>query len=290
MVTQLFSQLYYKFRQFKVRLRFHCYTFIKGQMHVLITFMHLSLNKVKGKFTMSDQMIFKRYEIKYLLTKEQFNIVRNAMNQYMCPDPHGKSTIYSLYFDTPDFILARRCMEHPDYKEKLRLRSYNTASPDTIVFLELKKKYDSVVYKRRISLTQQAAVNYLTNKIPIKDSQITREIDYFLQLYHDIQPAILLTYERQAFYSKNDHDFRITFDENILWRTHDMSLESKPYGSSLLSENQVLMEVKTANAIPLWLVRVFSENHIYKASFSKYRTAYSAIYNNYLKKQEEFTC
>ena len=116
----------------------------------------------KGKETlMADQMIFKRCEIKYMLDITQAELLKNQMKQYMIADEHGVSTICSLYFDTPDYLLIQRSMEHPVYKEKLRLRSYGTADKDTTVFVELKKKYESVVYKRRIAMTEDEAERYL---------------------------------------------------------------------------------------------------------------------------------
>ena len=108
---------------------------------------------------MKDQMTFKRYELKYMLTIEQQQKILKAMANHMKEDPHGHSTIQSLYFDTPDFLLIRRSIDKPAYKEKLRLRSYGVANEDTKVFLELKKKYDKVVYKRRISSTESQAIN-----------------------------------------------------------------------------------------------------------------------------------
>ena len=83
----------------------------------------------------------------------------------------------------------------------------------------------------------------------------------------------MLSYEREAFYAKDDHEFRITFDQNILWRNYDLSLCKGIYGEAILDKNKVLMEVKTAGAIPLWMVHFLTENQIYKTSFSKYATA-----------------
>lgn len=226
---------------------------------------------------MSDQMIFKRYEIKYMLTHRQQELVKKAMEEHMIADIHGKSTICSLYFDTPDFLLIRRSMEHPVYKEKFRLRSYGVANADTTVFVELKKKYDSVVYKRRAAMTESDANEYLFEHKHVPDTQIGREIDYCINQYRDLAPRVFLSYEREAFYDKDDPNLRITFDENILWRDEDVDLTTGIYGTPLLGEDQVLMEVKTAQAIPLWLVRVLSENKIYKTSFSKYAAAYQGI-------------
>lgn len=226
---------------------------------------------------MNDQMIFKRYEIKYMLTREQKRQLCHRMEQEMVADEHGKSTIQSLYFDTPDYLLIRRSLDKPFYKEKLRLRSYGVATPDSSVFIELKKKYDSVVYKRRIGMSERNANAYLLSHKPISDSQIAREIDYCMTYYPDLAPKVLLSYEREAFYHKTDRNLRITFDENILWRDYDVDLKAGIYGREILTDDQTLMEVKTTGAIPLWLVRFLSENRIYKTSFSKYGTAYKTM-------------
>lgn len=153
---------------------------------------------------MSDQMIFKRYEIKYMLTREQKKRLCHLMKDEMIADEHGQSTIQSLYFDTPDYLLIRRSLDKPFYKEKLRLRSYGVATTESNVFIELKKKYDSVVYKRRIGMTEAEAINYLLHREKITDSQIAREMDYCLDYYRELAPKVLLSYEREAFYHKAD--------------------------------------------------------------------------------------
>lgn len=227
---------------------------------------------------MADQMIFKRYEMKYMLTKDQFEKLKIEMREHMEPDKHGRCTNFSLYFDTPSFLLIRRSMESPLYKEKLRVRSYGVADSDSTVFIELKKKYESVTYKRRISMKKDEAFNYLVKKEYKSLSQIEKEIDYCFAHYEDLKPAMLLSYDRMAYYDKQNHDFRMTFDENILWREYDLSLCKGAYGTPLLLDNQVLLEIKIADAIPKWLVEFLSENKIYRTSFSKYANAYKALY------------
>jgi hypothetical protein len=229
---------------------------------------------------MSDQMIFKRYELKYLLSQEQRELIEQSFDGKMTADIHGHSTILSLYLDTPDFLLARRSLEKPLYKEKLRLRSYGLADEDTPIFVELKKKYDSIVYKRRIAMPLNAADDYITTHKGVEDSQISREIGYCLDHYNNLTPKVLLSYERDAWYAEGDSDFRVTFDENILWRDCDVNLTSGIYGKPILEKGQSLMEIKTSGAIPLWLVRILSENKIYRTSFSKYGRAYCTILND----------
>ncbi len=227
---------------------------------------------------MEAQKIFKRYEYKYMLTLEQQSELKELMKQYMIADAFGRSTICNLYFDTPQYLLIRRSLEKPVYKEKIRLRTYGQATPETNAFIELKKKYKKVVYKRRISASYEDAMQYLCQRADvIPHSQICSELDYALNLYQEIQPAMYLSYEREAFYGKDDHELRITFDQHILWRTEDLELTSPVYGRELLQPGQVLTEIKIGHAMPLWLNHFLTEHHIYRTSFSKYGTAYKTL-------------
>ena len=227
---------------------------------------------------MPFQTVFKRYELKYLLTPEQKEKVLAAMQPYMELDQYGRTTIRNLYYDTDTYLLIRRSIEKPAYKEKLRIRSYSRASTDSTVFVELKKKYKHVVYKRRISLPYTDAAAWLSKeRHPDKHTQIANEIDYFLEYYGSLHPTVFLSYEREAFYCNDGSDFRVTFDDNILCRQKDLSLASDIYGTPILPENRVLMEIKCSGGIPLWMTHALSEEKIYKTSFSKYGTAYTML-------------
>ena len=247
---------------------------------------------------MSNQNIFKRYELKYMLTLEQKERLLRGMAPYMSIDKYGRDTIRNIYFDTDNYRLIRHSIEKPVYKEKLRMRSYRLAQPDTKVYVELKKKYKSVVYKRRISIPERAAMDWICSapgkltdfpnsgtsisgklapNISFSDSQIAREIEYFRSYYETLHPAVFLSYEREAFYSLDGSDFRVTFDDHILCRQDNLSLESDVGGISILDEGKVLMEIKTSGGIPLWMTRLLTEEKIYKTSFSKYGTAYQNI-------------
>jgi len=224
------------------------------------------------------QTVFKRYEIKYILTQAQKKALQSALIPYMQPDKHGPSTIRNIYFDTPNYRLIRHCIEKPVYKEKLRLRCYQLADRQTPIFVELKKKFDGVVYKRRLVLPESQAMTWVNTGIhPGIDSQISREIDYFIHFYETLKPAVFLSYHREAFYSKTDPQFRITFDDDILFRQQDLTLTADTGGIPILSEGLVLMEIKTSGAIPLWLTDFLTANKLYKTSFSKYGTAYTTV-------------
>lgn len=224
---------------------------------------------------MENQMTFKRYEMKFLLNPVQKEKILACMNGHMQLDRYGRSTIRNIYFDTDNYELIRHSMEKPVYKEKMRIRSYKKINENEKVFVELKKKYDQVVYKRRILCVEQDVKNYLYHGKSIQDtSQIGKEIQYFWEYYKNLCPKVFLSYDREAYYSLDNSDFRVTFDENILYRTNDLSLESDVYGTYILENGMTLMEIKTAGGIPLWLSTVLSKNHIYKTSYSKYGAAY----------------
>lgn len=231
---------------------------------------------------MGYQTVFKRYELKYILTLAQKEKILKAMEPYMALDKYGRTIIRNIYFDTDSYRLIRKSIEKPAYKEKLRIRSYEKATPDSTVFVELKKKYKSVVYKRRISLSEQSAMKWIQGKHSCeKKTQISNEIDYFLSYYKTLHPAVFLSYEREAYYSLCGDDFRITFDDNILFRQEDLSLEADVWGTPILEDGKVLMEIKCSGGIPLWMIQILSQEHIYKTSFSKYGTAYQKfIYPN----------
>lgn len=227
---------------------------------------------------MDFQYVFKRYEYKYLITQKQKDLFLVSMKDYIRADEYGQSTICNVYFDTPDYIIARQSIEKPIYKEKLRMRSYGKATKDQLIFIELKKKYQSVVYKRRICLREEEAMHYFGHYHLIeKHNQIALEIDYACQFYQNLLPMIYLSYQRTAYYAKNDPDLRITFDQHIIYRDYDISLCSTEDGQAILDENMVLMEIKVKDAIPLWLCHFLSEHHIYRTSFSKYGIAYQNI-------------
>lgn len=215
--------------------------------------------------------IFKRYEIKYLLNKDQYLRLITLYKDKIKLDKYGKSLICNIYYDTDSFLLIRSSIEKPIYKEKLRLRTYNLSSP---YFLELKKKYDSIVYKRRVDFSSIEEVNdFLINKKA--NSQIEKEIKYSLNYYQDIKPKMFISYYREAYYGESN--LRITFDFDILYRDYDLDFSKGNYGNNILENDQILMEIKIEEAIPLWLCKFLTKEKLYSISFSKYGDSYKKI-------------
>lgn len=222
---------------------------------------------------------FKRYEKKFILNKEQYNNLIPRLLKYMNADEHCKAgknySIYNIYYDTENNDVIRHSISKPYYKEKLRLRSYKVPnSSEDKVFLELKKKINGIVNKRRVVLTLEEAYRFLEQGIkPISNdyinSQVINEIEYYLSK-KSVKPTVYIGYSRKAFFGKEDRDFRLTFDSKILTRRDNLSLESGCFGENILEDDQYLMEVKILGSMPLWFTNILSELEIYNTHFSKY--------------------
>lgn len=223
---------------------------------------------------MADNFTFKRIEKKYLLNREQYERLLEKINPYMQMDQYGLHTICNIYYDTEQYDLIRTSIEKPPYKEKLRLRSYGVPGKKDRVFVEIKKKWDGVVYKRRISMNLEEAEACLEQRRPMPvNGQIEQEVDYFIKFYHP-QPKLYIAYDREAYFGKEDESLRITFDKNIRSREKGLKLELGDEGKQLLEDGWRLMEIKVSQAFPMWLAAILSELSIYPVSFSKYGNIY----------------
>lgn len=243
--------------------------------------------------------VFNRYEKKYMLDEHTFRRLFERINDYMEPDKYNLNgqfySICNIYYDTDDNRLIRSSIEKPVYKEKLRMRSYGTPCGEDKVFLEIKKKYNGIVNKRRTSIVLKDAYKYMESDVyPESDTQcintqVLKEIDYFKKMY-TLKPKVYLSYDRYAYFEKNDGDFRVTFDTNITTRRGNVRLESGSYGNKLIPDRLYLMEIKISGAVPMWFTRCLSDLHIYPVSFSKYGTEYKRyVLEGYDKDTEELS-
>ena len=222
----------------------------------------------------STKVTFKRYEKKYMLSSQQYAALRQCLDPHIMRDEFFQSTVCTIYYDSDDYSLIRNSIEKPVYKEKLRVRSYNVPDAHGEVFVELKKKYKGIVYKRRVRMEAAQAEAYLSGREPAPfDNQIIRELDWFLRT-NRVKPKVFLACDRSAYVAKENPDLRITFDQNLRWRETELDLTLGHHGAPVIDSGNVLMEIKIPGALPVWLARMLSELEIYPASFSKYGTCY----------------
>lgn len=222
---------------------------------------------------MDYQYIFERVESKYTITKKQYEEILRRCSGRITEDVFPHSDISSIYFDSSTYSLARNSLDHPAYKEKLRLRSYGNVEDDSTVFFEIKKKYNGVIYKRRQDMTYTAAKRYtLFNKMPC-DTQIMKEIDYLCNGKEELKPVCMINYQRDSFTGVNEADLRITFDYDLCYTLDNLVLTNRKL-TPLTNEDLIIMEIKTLTAMPLWLTAILDEMKIYPSNFSKYGTVY----------------
>lgn len=225
---------------------------------------------------MDYQSIFERVEAKYVLTRKQYEMIMNKFSNRLVPDSFPHSDISSIYFDTDDYRLIRSSLEKGSYREKLRLRSYCLEDDTSEVFLEMKKKYHGVTYKRRQATTYRQAMNYiLFGKKPC-DTQIMKEVDYLMCKYPDLKPKVLIRYQRDSFVSKEDNSLRITFDYKIQYSTDNLILMNNNPEKILTDDDTIIMEVKSLNAMPLWMTHTLDKMNIFPGNFSKYAQIYTS--------------
>ncbi len=219
-------------------------------------------------------VVMKRYEMKYILSPSQTEFLKEQLTGHMVLDKYGLTSIASLYYDTPDYRLIRTSIEKPPFKEKIRLRSYGIATITSPVFLELKRKTEKIVYKRRVSSTIPNVEAFFRGDGEIcADGQIAREISYFRDYYKNLVPSCLIIYDRNAYFEP-DGDLRLTIDHNPRYRIKDLNLTTSMEGISLLPKGYTILEIKVQQAMPLWLSSILAKGEIYKTSFSKYGEAY----------------
>lgn len=220
---------------------------------------------------MAEIYTFKRIEKKYILNTEQYNRLKERLSGFFHADEHGSTRIYNIYFDNDSNELINTSIQKPVYKEKLRLRSYKEADDDTKVFLEIKKKFKGVVYKRRICVRYKDIKTYLqtSSLSDIENPHTLQEISYMISHY-SIYPKVYISYLRDAFFSNDDPNLRVTFDHDIKSRYENLCLSESDIDLPLKDDDFYIMEIKSANSVPLFLSNILAQEKIYPHSFSKY--------------------
>jgi SPX domain protein involved in polyphosphate accumulation len=216
-----------------------------------------------------------REEQKYFLNASDHKKLIKKISGYLEPDEYYQEKIYNIYFDTNYSDLIAKSLDKPIYKEKVRLRSYGVPQNDALVFFEIKRKFKSIVNKRRMPLKYSDALKYIDDGImPDACNQIMKEIDYTYRLYN-LKPKLSLNYNRDSYIAKNDSSFRLTFDYQLEYST-DIKKLTDLHGTDFLN-GYYIMEIKTLKGMPLWLNEALNELKIYPKSYSKYGEIYKKL-------------
>lgn len=234
-----------------------------------------------------ETKVFDRVEKKYLITSAQKKKLLKTIKKYMQPDGYHKSEVYNIYFDNDNYDLIIQSIDHPEFKEKLRARSYGGYDR---VFLEIKTKIKgidaNVGYKRRVMITHKDFAELVDGKTTLvelsarsiennNDLQIAKEVDYLIS-HFNLKPKILVYYDRESY--KGEDNLRITFDENLKYSHQNLSfIKGKRDKIYFKDKRNIIMEVKAHGIIPLWLAEIMSAEKIYPQQFSKIGKVYEKI-------------
>lgn len=218
--------------------------------------------------------VFKRTEKKYVIDEKMKKILVERFAPYIQPHKYHSYTLCNAYYDTDDFELIRRSIEKPDFKEKLRIRCYEVPCDKTPAYVELKRKYDGTVYKRRLEMSYAEAKGYVENCKCIEGDHISEEIAYFCSVYK-VSPKAFISYDREAFCGRNDENLRVTFDSDIRYSfDNNEGFEKNGEFRRLLRRDECIMEIKANGGIPVEMASILSTLEIYPQPFSKYGRAY----------------
>ncbi|MBQ6396095.1 polyphosphate polymerase domain-containing protein [Candidatus Saccharibacteria bacterium] len=244
-----------------------------------------------------DDRTIERTEEKYLISKSTKTNLLKLISKHLEKDQSIKEQVLRLYFDTKHSDLALRSMERPEFREKIRVRAYNVPKRSSPVFFEVKSKVDlglkKLGNKRRLVLPLKDFYAFLNKGENLEllaarasendpqQLQVARELTYLFS-YYQLEPKVIVSADRTAYTEKNNINFRLTFDERLRFRETDLRLEKGSAGEKFFSgpnksEENIVMEVKTMNSMPLWFVSALSELKIYSVRFSKYGKIYQLI-------------
>ena len=237
--------------------------------------------------------IFERREKKFLVEQQRLESFLNKIHTHLTPDERGVTKVSSLYYDTPENTLISRSLEKPVYKEKLRIRAYGEVSSDSIVFVELKKKFKGIVYKRRFGCALNDSYAFMQNGKGMSDtflcsqemqgqtmSDTTLAKRNYLEVkacknrYRKLEPKMLIVTNRLALYTNDGSGVRLTIDFQPCFDSQNLKLDSQAPHQSLIDEDVCILEIKSANALPMWMIEAMSEARIRPQSFSKYGHAF----------------
>src|SRR4029079_15174573 len=126
-----------------------------------------------------DRMQQSRFELKYLITEDVAERVRDFvrcylnMDEYSVGKPNYSHPLQSLYLDSDNLEIYWRTVNGDKNRFKLRLRYYSD-HPDTPVFFEIKRRMKDVILKQRGGVRQDAVPILLAGYLPGEEHMISK--------------------------------------------------------------------------------------------------------------------
>lgn len=229
---------------------------------------------------------FLRYEFKYILSDELRENIEDELSHFMQLDPfveqfeNKKYLVRSLYFDDPSYSFYYEKTDGLMHRQKFRIRTYSTEYNEKIpIMLELKGRYNNFVYKHRTSIEHNSEnINDVFKLLkPLENDENPVSKQFIYDKYRkNIKPIMLIDYQRRAYQSKYDYEFRITFDGELYGtQTTELFPKDDVYKRKLI-DGYTIMEVKFRKHVPPWFHRIMIKYQLNRLSISKYCTGMEA--------------
>lgn len=225
-----------------------------------------------------------RLEYKYLVDVSKTDALRKALSPYITFDSEYNDkpeyTVRSIYFDTSQLTYYHEKIEGLKIRKKLRIRGYNQVNDNSVIFLEIKRKNENYIGKNRSALKFQNLEEFIRTKdyqsyILSENGYAGSSADAEKFLHHiykqSLKPVVLVSYDREAYFSKFDNRLRLTFDKNIRYMMF-------PSMDQLYDDNDLkqampkyfIFEVKFRNGFPVWLSSILTKFNLSRMALSKY--------------------
>jgi hypothetical protein len=226
---------------------------------------------------------FQRFEMKYQFPQSRAEGIIPELLKYMEWDPYARNlpekfyVVSSLYYDSAGLGCYYQKIAGERTRKKLRVRFYDpTLGPNTPVFAEIKRRYDTVIIKDRLVFRHQDCYDLLVNNFRPNLSLSEHDQDtlnefLWLKLYNGMMPQVLVSYKRKPLISQVDPNFRVTFDYDI--KAQPVNWLTEKGQEVPVNPGVVIMEVKFNNILPFWFHRIIKRYNLEQKPFSKYCNA-----------------
>jgi hypothetical protein len=228
----------------------------------------------------SREIRAKAFEVKFLVTADVGNRVRDWARRHLAPDPHGSGPFAdqyrtaSVYFDTATLDVFHRRRSFG--RSKYRVRRYGDAAQ---VFLERKLREPGILVKRRTvaALDSLPLLNGGANGEPWPGDWFARRVSL-----RGMVPVCLVSYQRTARWTARDgHVLRLTLDESVAAEPVSHVAFGVDSGTRVL-EGQAILELKYTHHLPAMFKHLVEEFALEPTRGSKYRCGMVALSNGAL--------
>jgi SPX domain protein involved in polyphosphate accumulation len=235
-----------------------------------------------------------RYELKYLIPWSYVEPISRFLEAYCDLDYHSNRSadhfyaVNTLYFDTPGCEFLKQRLWGKTHRFNMRVRCYGDGTEGPY-YLEIKCKRNTAVKKYRATATADEWPHILADPGFRVDpglsatERASRERFLYLATAYAIEPKILTSYRRRAYFSTVDDYARVTMDIELRYRNEEC-LCLKPDDRMINYDNEnifvtnclsdtasVVLELKCVmGRVPTWMVDLITRFQLKQQGFSKY--------------------